>query len=163
LIIIFSCVISTICSSNKQFHYVNQNTQLSLYSLCLANCPTLANITWNIYQKSNKTIQWIPVNQIESSWFFGLNTKNLTILKDLFSNNDKILYWRFEVIYSFQSDIINSTFDIELNQSPKNGYCSINPPNGTIMTLFKITCSDWFDQDEIKDYTIYSSYYFFSF
>lgn len=46
-------------------------------------------------------------------------------------------------------------FHMEINESPKNGHCSIDPLNGTILTLFTINCSNWFDQDEIKDYTFY--------
>jgi len=82
-------------------------------------------------------------------------------LKDFFVENKEIVYWRFEVIYSFESEIIKKEFDIEINQSPKNGICSINPLNGTIITLFKINCSNWFDQDGIKDFTFYGLYFFF--
>jgi hypothetical protein len=51
--------------------------------------------------------------------------------------------------------ISKNTFDIELNQPPINGSCSIDPWNGTMMTSFNINCSNWFDQDEIKDYSVY--------
>jgi hypothetical protein len=84
-----------------------------------------------------------------------LNTKKLTVLKDFFAKNDEIIYWRFEVIYSFQFEIIKKTFDIEINKVPTDGSCSISPSNGTTMTLFTINCSNWFDQDQIKDYTYY--------
>jgi hypothetical protein len=77
------------------------------------------------------------------------------LTKDLFVENDQIIYWRFEVIYSFQSEISQSSFDIEINQSPKFGSCSIDSSNGTTMILFTINCSNWFDQDEINDYSFY--------
>ncbi|UJR07020.1 hypothetical protein I4U23_011308 [Adineta vaga] len=48
-----------------------------------------------------------------------------------------------------------NTFDIQLNDQPKNGFGSIEPLKGTILTLFTINCTNWFDQDEIKDYLIY--------
>ena len=43
-----------------------------------------------------------------------------------------------------------------INQPPTNGSCSIDPLNGTITTLFTVTCLNWFDTDGIKDYTLYS-------
>jgi hypothetical protein len=82
-------------------------------------------------------------------------------MNNFFVEHDKIIYWRFEVIYSFQSEIIKTTFDIEMNETPKDGSCSIDPSNGTTLTLFTINCSNWFDQDEIKDFTFYGSYHFF--
>ena len=85
----------------------------------------------------------------------GLEADNLTILKDFFIENEQIFYWRFEVIYSFDLKNASQIFDIEINQSPKNGNCSIDPLNGTTLTLFTIHCSHWFDNDQIKDYTFY--------
>ena len=43
-----------------------------------------------------------------------------------------------------------------MSQPPQNGSCSTSPSNGTITTLFTISCLDWFDEDGIKDYSIYS-------
>ncbi len=88
-------------------------------------------------------------------FFLGFNTKNLTILKDFFSENKETIYWRFEVIYSFLSGNSTQVFDMELNEEPKNGSCLINPSNGTMLTSFTINCSNWFDRDEIKDFTFY--------
>jgi hypothetical protein len=126
------------------------------------------NITWNIYQGSmnlsTKNIHWISIDKnLFKNFFLGLNSKNLTIRKDLFSNHQQTIYWRFEVIYIFQSEMNNHTFDIELNQSPRNGFCSINPFNGTTTTLFTIDYSNWFDEDQIKDYTFYGLKLFFFF
>ena len=59
------------------------------------------------------------------------------------------------MIYSVESKINQQVFDIELNQSPRNGVCSIDHFNGSTMDLFQINCSNWFDEDEIKDYKIY--------
>jgi hypothetical protein len=89
------------------------------------------------------------------NFFSGLDTKNLTIMKDFFIENNGIIYWRFEVIYSLESEISKKEFDMEINEEPKNGFCSINPSNGTLTSLFTINCSNWFDQDEIKDFTFY--------
>ncbi len=48
------------------------------------------------------------------------------------------------------------------NSPPSNGNCSINPFNGTTTTLFNISCSNWFDENGIKDYSFYG-FFFFSF
>lgn len=60
------------------------------------------------------------------------------------------------MIYTFASEISSSALNFLINQSPANGSCTINPHNGTTTTLFSISCPDWFDQDGIKDYSIYS-------
>ena len=88
----------------------------------------------------------------------GLEADNLTILKDFFIENEQIIYWRLEVIYSFALKTSIRTFDIEVNAAPTSGICSIDPLNGSITTLFTIICSNWFDQDGIKDYIIYGLY-----
>jgi len=38
-----------------------------------------------------------------------------------------------------------------------NVTCSIWPLNGTTTTSFQISCSNWFDEDGIKDFSLYSS------
>jgi hypothetical protein len=76
-------------------------------------------------------------------------------MKDLFTENKEIIYWRFEVIYFFESEMMYNSLNIEINQKPQNGSCTINPLNGTITTVFTINCSNWFDDDQIKDYTFY--------
>ena len=65
------------------------------------------------------------------------------------------MYWRFEVIYGFMNEKSSSALNFVINQSPRNGSCSISPSNGTTMTLFSILCSNWFDEDDIKDYSLY--------
>jgi hypothetical protein len=84
-----------------------------------------------------------------------MNTNNFTSTTDLFLQNSQIEYWRFEVIYSFDSGIGSSAINFVINPPPQNGSCSINPLNGTTSTLFTISCSNWFDQDGIKDYSFY--------
>jgi hypothetical protein len=43
-----------------------------------------------------------------------------------------------------------------MNQPPRNGSCLISPLSGTTSTLFTINCTDWIDEDGIKDYSFYS-------
>lgn len=140
------------CSSNGQFHYVNPSTQLALYSSCIGNCSSIEYIQWNIYQGSMNSTQW---TLFSPEFDFGLTTKNLTILKDFFLKNNQSIYWRFELIYLFDSKIYKKQFDIEINRSPRNGYCTFDYFNGSTMDLFQLNCSKWFDEDEIKDYTVY--------
>lgn len=86
-----------------------------------------------------------------------MNTDKLTISNDFFNENKQIAYWQFEVIYKFESETSNSTFNIEMNEGPKNGSCMIDPSIGIIDTIFTINCSGWTDHDGIKDYSFYRS------
>jgi hypothetical protein len=68
------------CVPNLEvFQLVNPTTQVALFSVCLDGCPSIINITWNIYQGSNAsltTTQWILLNQMsqyQNIWFFGKN------------------------------------------------------------------------------------------
>ena len=73
-----NCVIQTMCIPNLEYQFVNSTTQVALYSFCFGQCPTLVNITWNIYQDqtnlSSNATQWSLLNSIQSYeniWFFG--------------------------------------------------------------------------------------------
>jgi len=93
----------------------------------------------------------------------GTNTSNFTATNELFLDNPQITLWKFEVVYTFTSETSSSALNFIINQPPYNGSCSINPLNGTTSTLFKVSCPDWFDQDGIKDYSLYSIYIYISF
>ena len=41
-----------------------------------------------------------------------------------------------------------------INSPPENGRCSIDPPNGTTSSQFTVSCSNWTDDDQIKDYSL---------
>jgi hypothetical protein len=60
-------------------------------------------------------------------------------------------------LHSFASKSSEGIFDMKLNDGPKDGECSIDPLNGTLLTLFTINCSHWFDEDGIYDYLFYGS------
>jgi hypothetical protein len=166
------------CVPNLEFQLVNPTTQVALFSVCPGNCLSIKNITWNIYQSSNgssSTVQWTlfnQINQYQNIWFFGknlftfcvsfdsdsfqgTNTSNFTAINQLFLANPQIIYWRFEVVYSFASEISSSALNFVINQPPQNGSCSITPSNGTTTTLFTISCPNWFDTDGIKDYSLF--------
>jgi hypothetical protein len=93
----------------------------------------------------------------------GNNTNHLTVSKELFLNNPSINYWKFEVIYLFSIGISSSSIYFKKNSPPENGTCSINPRNGTTTTLFYISCSNWFDENQIKDYSVYGFTFYFIF
>ncbi len=52
--------------------------------------------------------------------------------------------------------ISSSSINFKKNSPPSNGSCSINPLNGTTTTVFTISCLNWFDENGIKDYSLYS-------
>jgi hypothetical protein len=88
--------------------------------------------------------------------FLGTNTTNFTATNQLFVFNLQLNLWRFEVVYGFVSETSSSSLNFVINQPPSNGSCFINPQNGTTSSLFTISCPDWFDDDKIKDYSLYS-------
>ncbi|CAF1124779.1 unnamed protein product [Adineta steineri] len=163
-LIAVGCVISTMCVPNLEFQLLNPTTQVALFTICIGTCTNLQSIKWNIYQgsdnsTSSNSTQWTLFNNTilyENIWFFGINTSNFTATDLLFLNNLQISLWRFEVVYTFQSAISTSALNFIINQPPANGSCSINPLNGTITTLFNITCPNWYDVDGIQDYSLYA-------
>lgn len=86
-----------------------------------------------------------------------MNSSNFTAVSQLFLSNPQINLWRFEVVYTFTAGASLSSLDFVVNTPPSNGSCSIFPPNGTTTTPFDISCLNWFDEDGIKDYSIYST------
>ncbi len=137
-------------------------TQVALFAICNGNCTNIRNINWNIYQGEmnssmnvTKRTLFNQMNIYENRWFFGTNTINFTAINQLFLLNKEINLWRFEVVYTFSFETSSSALNFIINKSPYNGSCSINPRNGTTNILFTITCSDWFDDDNIKDYSLY--------
>lgn len=87
----------------------------------------------------------------------GKTTSNFTATNHLFKN-ESILYWRFEVVYTFIATKSSSALNFFINQPPKNGSCNISPSNGTTSTIFTIRCLDWIDEDGIKDYSVYGKF-----
>jgi hypothetical protein len=150
------------CIPDLQVQRVNPTTQVALYSICNGYCTNIQNIRWNIYQESKNLssnfTKWTLFNQTnsyENIWCFGRNTSNFTVLNQLFLSNKEINLWRFEIVYIFPLETSTSALHFIINQPPYNGSCEINPQNGTTNTLFTITCPNWIDDDNIKDYSVY--------
>jgi hypothetical protein len=66
------------CVLNLEFQLVNPTTQVALFSICVGNCTTIQNITWNVYygaaNSSSNFTEWTLFNQTISYiniWFFG--------------------------------------------------------------------------------------------
>ena len=169
------------CIPNLEYQLVNPTTQVALYSFCLRSCPTLLNITWNIYQGltnlSSNVTQWTFFNanqSLENRWFFGTrflalsvglvaalfyhagrSSPNFTSISQLFVSFPRVELWRFEVVYSFTNQQSRSALNFRINRPPTNGSCSVSPQNGTTTTRFTISCPNWLDDDQIKDYSLY--------
>ena len=140
---------------------MNPTTQVALYSQCIGQCSTLESIQWNIYQgfETNSSVEWIYFSQMnfyENIWFYGRFITNFTALSQLFLDNPQINYWRFESVYQFTNESSSSALNFVINHPPFNGSCSISPLNGTLTTSFTISCPNWFDDDEIKSYSLFS-------
>jgi len=153
----YSCLISTICSSiSSNLYSINRNTQLTLISTCFDDCANDLQITWEIYQGDGQG-SWNKFNSILS---IDLNSPSLTLTKEFFDddNNKQIVYWRFLVTYLIESKNYSNKFDLKINDQPHGGSCTIHPLNGTVDTTFTINCSNWIDDDGIKDYSFYGLY-----
>ena len=100
----------------------------------------------------------IPFDHPSSLLFssLGSSSSNFTASNQLFLANPQIVLWRFEVVYSFPSARSSSALNFVINQPPSNGSCSLSPSNGTTTTTFQVWCPDWFDQDGIRDYSLYT-------
>ena len=89
----------------------------------------------------------------------GQNSSNFTAASRLFTENSSIRLWRFEVVYIFTNEQSSSSITFTINQPPSNGSCLISPTNGSITTVFTISCMHWYDEDGIKDYSVYGKAY----
>jgi len=154
------CVIKSLCSPNVEFQKVNPTTQVALFSYCVNECPEEKKLTWNIYfgriNSTQNFTEWIlfeRMTKFENIWFFGRNTTNFTSTNDLFDHLRNETHWKFEVIYQFEGMNSSSALNFEINRPPSNGFCQINPRNGTIKTLFKVTCSHW----KVKEYALFTT------
>ncbi|CAF1234712.1 unnamed protein product [Adineta steineri] len=163
-LIVIGCIVSALCVPNLEFQVVNPTTQVALFAVCVGTCANIQSIKWNIYQGSNNSTssnstQWTLYSNMisyENIWFYGINTSNFTATNQLFIDNPQISLWRFEVVYTFPSLTSTSALNFIMNQPPYNGSCLITPNNGTTTTQFTISCLDWFDEDGIKDYSLYA-------
>ncbi|CAF1116536.1 unnamed protein product [Adineta ricciae] len=153
-----NCVILTLCIPQPSYQLINPRNQLFLHSQCFENCSNVQYIRWNIYYSLSDVHNWVLFNQTdtyENVSIFGRETNRLTITNDVFSKNQPFEYWKYEVVYSFDNAISSSSCNFRINQPPTHGWCEITRLNGTITTLFNISCSNWTDEHTIKDYSLF--------
>ena len=91
------------CSSNGRFHYINPNTQLALFSICVGDCSSVKKIEWNIYEGStnlsNETVRWTLVSPTTSSWLYGKSfSHSIKVIQEGFSRFKYSEYHRSERI-----------------------------------------------------------------
>ena len=72
------CVVSRLCVPNREYQSVNPTTQVALFALCVPDCVSMINVTWNVYRgtmnSTSNSVQWAPFPQqssYEDRWFFG--------------------------------------------------------------------------------------------
>ena len=138
--------------------------QLALFSRPESNCQPIKNIKCNIFYKSmhssSNTSQWSLFEETDSyakTYIFGANTNNVTITNHLFLTHRHVKYWRFQVTYTFRSQIGSSALDFEIQIEFVNVKCSIFPKNGTTTTCFRITCFHASKLNFIQEYSLYCS------
>ncbi len=111
-------------------------------------------------------------NSITSVWSLFTNTsyyytsgqsnKDLTILKDLFSDYHLQVIWKIELIVSVGTPGTNQSYqgstsmNIYVNFSPLPGTCIVNPTVGNTTSLFYFICNSWTDRDgSVTNYAFY--------
>ncbi|CAF1353863.1 unnamed protein product [Adineta ricciae] len=156
------CVIPTLCPLNLGYRLINPTMQLALFSRCESNCQPIENIKWNLFYKSmnspSSTSQWSSFEETDlyaKIYIFGANTTNVTIADYLFLTHHHVKYWRFEVTYTFRSQIGSSALDFEIQMEFVDATCSIFPTNGTTMTRFHIACYRPSELNFIREYSLY--------
>ncbi|CAF1162745.1 unnamed protein product [Adineta ricciae] len=75
------------------------------------------------------------------------------MIDDLFLVHSRL--WKFEVAYTLRLGCGLSVLYFLLNQCLFNDSFSVTPNNGTITNLCTLSCSDYFHENEIKDYSFY--------
>jgi hypothetical protein len=87
----------------------------------------------------------------------GESTRQLTINEQWFRNYSLVQRWQFQVIYCFAIGQSLAAMHFAMNSPPSGGNCSIHPSNGTVLTLFTVSCEYWADQQGINSYAIYGN------
>ena len=141
---------------------INSNDQLDLEGVCLNKCDGLRlTYTYYLYMLNTSINTWISFTN--NSYFFKSNQSesNLIILKDLFKDYPNVVYWKFKMTvdlltYANESFTTYSSLLFYVNFSPLNGTCDAGPKQGTVETIFSISCDYWFDRDgSIASYSYY--------
>ena len=154
----FSSLLKSKSPRDDRFYRFNRHEQLNLYSSSSSSLKNVSGLEWQIFEGLSNG-SWSLVEGPSPS-LAGQTEKNLTITRQFFESSPLVQSWRFRVIFSFFAEAkpLFTEFFVEMNDSPRNGSCSIFPATGDPFTEFSITCRDWFDNDSIKDYFLFASH-----
>ena len=109
-----------------------------------------------MFSFNSSTNQWTLFTR--SEYFFRTGLDLLTLKEDIFRDHPSIIIWKieFEVIISSRNVSGKSSMFFFVNFPPRQGYCNVNPDNGTTLTRFLIKCSDWIDTEgSVSNFAFY--------
>ncbi|CAF1178747.1 unnamed protein product [Adineta steineri] len=163
-----NCIIK-MCLPNAEYQRVNPTSQALVQSSCVS-CANVTNtiIQWSVYSGiqtnyPNGDIKWVLFSNIsayDNIFFYGRTTTNFTVVSALFLSYPSVQYWQFSSTYTVTrpSGIASGSGSIRfsINSPPSGGTCTTDKTNGTTMTTFTLTCSNWYDSDGIQAYTFYA-------
>jgi len=113
------------------------------------------------------TNQWALFTNLSYYYTTGQSNRELTILKNLFSDYSSQIIWKIELIVNAASSSntpTNQTYQgstsmkIYVNFSPLPGVCNVSPNEGNTTSLFHIICNSWTDPDgSVTNYAFYGN------
>jgi hypothetical protein len=108
------------------------------------------------------TNQWTLFTR--SEYFFTTGLDLLTLKEEIFSDYPSIIIWKIELEVRISSRNVSGKSSILffVNFPPRQGYCAVNPDNGTTLTLFGFICSDWIDTEgSVSNFAFYGNFFFY--
>lgn len=128
----------------------------------MVGCDSSSTFTYNVYRLDTLSNIWSPFTNYSYFYTSGISKTDLTIFKDLFSENPTQAIWKIELTVNVASSSNQSyqgsaSMKILVNFPPVPGVCDVTPKDGNTTTLFYIMCDSWNDADgSIAGYTFYS-------
>jgi len=109
---------------------------------------------------NSSTNQWTQFTR--SEYFFTTGLDLLTLKKEIFNDYQLIIIWKIELEVRISSRNVSgkSSMFFLVNFPPRQGYCTVNPDNGTTLTLFGFICSDWIDTEgSVSNFAFYGKFF----
>ena len=109
-----------------------------------------------MFSFNSSTNQWTLFTR--SEYFFQTGLDLLTLKEDIFRDHPSIIIWKIELEAHISSRNVSgkSSMFFFVNFPPRQGYCNVNPENGTTLTRFLIKCSDWIDTEgSVSNFAFY--------
>ena len=82
----------------------------------------------------------------------GRHSRHFTVSEKLFERTE-VRFWKFEVIYTHDSNNSTSAMHFEINNPPRGGKCLYLLMSDTM----SFECLDWQDEHDIYDYRFYGN------